>query len=247
MPRELKQEYISVLGNHHGKVFYELWQEWAGAQDRLNEYNRLYDVDNVGVLNTVAPGFFGDIQYILVDDLVLRLSRLTDRSRRSVSAHKLSKMFKKQREDLRQETTHHVEKASKYAESARDWRNRRIAHLDMRRVTENVPLKALTIRQIRKGLESVLDAMNVVSLEFCDSSIVNHVGSPPRVEMLISFLDSSVEAIRLIDSSILQGEMNHRAAKRFLDVLNTDDHDLKIAWKIIRLASHVRIEDGQNE
>lgn len=247
MPSALKEEYISVLGDHHGRVFYKLWQEWTGAKDRLDEYSRLYDVDNVGLLNIISPGFFGDIQYILIDDLVLRLSRLTDKNSRSVSVHKLSKMFKGHQEGLRKEAIVHAEEASKYAESAKDWRNRKIAHLDMRRILEDVPLKKLNIRQIRKGLESVLRAMNIVSLEFCGSSIVNQISSPPRVDMLVSFLDSSAEALRFIDSRILQGEMNHRAARRLLDVLSADEQDLEIAWKIMRLASHVRKEDGQNE
>lgn len=241
MPDAPKHKYIAALGDQNGKIFYNLWQEWAHAKDRLDEYNRLYSADTADLLNMISPGFFGDLQYILVDDLVLRLSRLTDKNRRSVSVHKLPRVFTDQ-PDLRQKTIDYAEKAAKYAESAKDWRNRKIAHLDMRRIAGGIPLKELNIRQIRKGLESVLGAMNVVELHVFGSGILNHVSSPARVDTLVSFLHSSVEAMRFIDSKILQGQPRYRAATALLDVVNGNEQDLEVARKIVRLAYRIRRE-----
>ena len=56
-----------------------LGSEWAGGVGRLNEFERLFgDAEHVELLNLVGGAFFADVQRILWDDQLLRLTRLTD-------------------------------------------------------------------------------------------------------------------------------------------------------------------------
>ena len=56
-----------------------LGKEWAAGLNRLNEFEHLFGrAEHVELLNFVGGAFFGEVQWVLLDDLQLCISRLTD-------------------------------------------------------------------------------------------------------------------------------------------------------------------------
>ena len=72
-----RQEYIDKLGRDFGNMLCDVHEEWTLALDRYQELMELFgDEKQVAILNAVGGTFFGDIQQVLSNDLILRLTRL---------------------------------------------------------------------------------------------------------------------------------------------------------------------------
>ena len=82
MSDKVKQEYVDKLGEEFGAVFHGLWNDWAWGVMRTQEFRVLFNnAEDVELLNAISGGgFLWDIQHILWDDLILRVTRLTDPS-----------------------------------------------------------------------------------------------------------------------------------------------------------------------
>ena len=80
MSDTVKQEYEEKLGEEFGGVFHRLWNDWAWGVLRIQEFRALFNnAEDVELLNAISGGgFLWDIQHILWDDLMLRVTRLTD-------------------------------------------------------------------------------------------------------------------------------------------------------------------------
>ena len=86
---KVKQEYQDKLGEEFGAVFHGLWNDWAWGVMRTKEFRELFsNAEDVGLLNAISGGgFLWDIQHIFWDDLILRVTRLTDLIRTSGKAN----------------------------------------------------------------------------------------------------------------------------------------------------------------
>ncbi|MDE0132307.1 MAG: hypothetical protein OXQ32_08635 [bacterium] len=76
-----KEDYIAALGEEFGRAFHEVWKEWIGAWIRHEELKEIGSPEGIGYLNSVAPQFFTDVQRLFWNDLMLYVSRLTDKSK----------------------------------------------------------------------------------------------------------------------------------------------------------------------
>ena len=76
----VRREHQDKLGEEFGTVYHGLWNDWAWGLLRIQEFRELFSsVTHVELLNAVTGGgFLWDVQHILWDDLMLRVSRLTD-------------------------------------------------------------------------------------------------------------------------------------------------------------------------
>ena len=139
MSDTVRQEYEDKLGAEFGAVFHGLWNDWAWGLMRANEFRELFgSAENVGLLNAISGGgFIWDVQHILWDDLMLRVCRLTDPigppGKNNLTVRKLPEFCENQA--LRSEVRSLVNTAVEAAAFARPWRNQRISHMDLARVT----------------------------------------------------------------------------------------------------------------
>ena len=80
MNDKVKQKYQDKLGETFGAVFHGLWNDWAWGVMRAQEFRELFsNKEDVELLNAISgEGFLWDIQHIFWDDLMLRVTRLTD-------------------------------------------------------------------------------------------------------------------------------------------------------------------------
>lgn len=195
---EIRQQYIDKLGPDFGEMFYTIQEEWVRALDRYQELMELFGQDGkqIALLNVIGPGFFADLQEVLSNDLILRLTRLTDTDNRAVSVCHLPR-FLRNRSDLKKQVELHVSQAKKHAASARIRRNRRIAHRDKSRPDESVKYEDL-----KAGLDSVHAALNVVETGFWKNHLMNEVVSQLRTAKFLIRLESLVKGVLFIESRI---------------------------------------------
>ena len=149
-----------------------LVHEWADGFDRLNEFEQLFgEAEHVELLNLVGGAFFADVQRVLWDDQLLRVTRLTDpkqtgkgdKAKDNLTVYRLLDFCESH--ELRKQVEEQVEVAKQAAEFARPHRNKRISHNDLDFAIGGSDLPSTTLRQIREALDAVHAVLQTVSRE----------------------------------------------------------------------------------
>lgn len=196
-----KEDYIAALGKDFGKAFYEVWKEWMGAWIRHEELKEVFgNQEDIGYLNSVAPKFFADVQQLFWNDLMLYVSRLTDKSKGALKLRSLEG-FLKDDPELRKQVRRHRKAAAKAAIPAGDWRSRRIAHSDRRLATGDPsanPLLTVQMETCKEVLDHVHKALEAIQYNRMDSSIANLVIYDPRGAGLVAYLKGLVDSVRFV-------------------------------------------------
>ena len=213
MGDKAKQEYQKKLGEEFGVVFHGLWSDRAWAVMRLQEYRELFgNTEHVALLNAISGGaFLRDIQHILWDDLMLRVTRLTDpictAGKSNLTVRRLPEFCKDEEAEFHQEVKERVDLAVRAAEFARDWRNRRISHRDLALAIESdaKPLASASLRRVEAALGEVHAVLRAISVHLLKEDIGNGVVTSPRARAFICYTQQLVEAVKYIDSIIDPG------------------------------------------
>lgn len=241
MSNKTKQKYIDKLGLEVAEMFEAIHEEWTMARDRHQELMEMFGKDEkrVAMLNALGAAFVNDLQEVLSNDLILRLTRLTDTGKNSVSVHHLPRFLRKH-PHLQKDVEKHVSQAKKHAESARDRRNHRIAHRDRWQ-----PGRPVRYGDLKAGLDSVYAALNVVEMGFWSNHLMNEVDNEMRTAQFVGCLESLVEAVLFIESRIdPTGETkpsNLDVAKAFLAKIGGDaDEDLGAILNLRMTARMIR-------
>lgn len=124
-----------------------IWQQVAWLHNKWEQYVELYGTkeSRVTLLNQAAPLFFRVVQDTLWEDVLLHIARLTDSPESMKKANLSIQRFPAVIDDgptkLAVETL--IDEALNASEFCRDWRNRHIAHRDLRLVLDEaaLPLK----------------------------------------------------------------------------------------------------------
>lgn len=136
---ETKAGNIDAMGGALGALYSELWQSLALIYSYWNEYVVLFGTkpQRIEILNRTAPFFFRMLQDELWEVSLLHLARLTDPptsigkgGRTNLTIQALPELIADQ--TLKDEVLRLVEIAIAQTEFCRDWRNRRIAHRDLK-------------------------------------------------------------------------------------------------------------------
>ena len=173
---EVKQEHIENLGSALGSLFHELWNEVAWLYMKWEEYVELFGKTptRIDLLNQSAPVFFKIVQDSLWEDVLLHISRLTDPPKSSGKKNLTiqclpSLVDEKIRETVSKQITYAIEKTR----FCRDWRNRHIAHRDLKLSMGKhaEPLEPASRAKVKDALESISKVLNVIS-EYYMKSII---------------------------------------------------------------------------
>ena len=208
MNDKVKQKYQDKLGEKFGAVFHGLRNDWAWGVMRAQEFRELFsNKDHVELLNAISGGgFLWDIQHIFWDDLMLRVTRLTDPIRTASKDNLTVRMLPDFCEDpeLCNEVLELGKDAVDAAGFARDWRNRRISHRDLTQaITPNAePLASANLHKITTALDKVHAVLNVISVHLLNENIANDALISPRVRAFLSYTRQLVNAVQYIDSFI---------------------------------------------
>ena len=206
-PNETLQGHIDALGDEKfGRVFYAVWSHWCEAKVRYEEYRELFGTqEDCDLLNAVAPQFFGYVHQVFWQDLVLHVTRLTDRSPKALRVQSLEKcLTKKDDRRLRAEVQTHRENAEKAARPLVDWRNRHIAHRSQSLVigTASTPLAPVRLVDCKEVLLHVLSAINAIERARMDGPTPDYASAHPSARGLLSHLRGLVEGVQFAASIV---------------------------------------------
>jgi AbiU2 len=222
---EAKTANIEKMGEPLGTLFSALWQEVAVLHFHWQEYVELFGTkpERIDLLNRAAPHFFRMLQDELWESSLLSLARLTDQSnsqgkqgRSNLTIQALPTLVADTK--LKDEVTKLVAEAIKLTEFCRDWRNRRIAHRDLKLALEQptMPLAAGSRAQVTDALKAIANVLNALELHYCDSTTRYDLGGPlGGATSLLYVLDDGlreqeVREMRFVEGKPLQDDLRRR-------------------------------------
>ncbi|MBW7956308.1 MAG: hypothetical protein H3C68_00320 [Deltaproteobacteria bacterium] len=216
MPEDLKQQYIVKMGEPLGKLFFALWNEVAWLHYKWNEYREFFDMkeSRIHLMNEAAPMFFRFFQDMLIDDILLRIARLTDppesRNKANLTITRLPKFIEEG--NITIEVQELISKALESATFCRDLRNKRIAHYDLKLALKEGAefVEPATKEKIQTALDSIVDVMNKVEYHFRRSTTFYEMGFVPNASVLqlLSLLKRGLKSKKEWLEKLKNGEFN---------------------------------------
>ena len=141
-------------------------------------YKQMYgtNVYRVELLNNTASNVFSEFQWLVMDNMILSLSKLTDpakmRGNWNLSLPYLyEEIINLNEVQLSEELGEILEELNNSVENFRKIRNKRIAHTDLAvAIDDNSPLPGVSRADITRALELVMDFLNKIELHYFDST-----------------------------------------------------------------------------
>lgn len=178
----------------------KLWNEIVSLYSVWSEYKYLFETseDRIVLLNACAGRFFGTVQWVMLREVILGISRLTDPIKTGkfdnmVISQLLSDPVIDNHFGLRADLTKAVDDAVAAAEVVRTHRNKYVAHLD--HATALDPslslLPGLTFARISEAVESIAAAYNVHSHGLREPHAVFDPLQEANASMVVAILEMS--------------------------------------------------------
>lgn len=223
-PAQIKSGNVEKMGTELGAIYSALWQDLARAHLHWKEYVELFGTnpERIELLNRAAPRFFRMLQDELWETSLLNLTRLTDRpktspkgGRENLTVKALPALIGDSK--VKAEVESLVETAEKATQFARDWRNRRIAHSDLKIALEEdtEPLAAASRGQVNSALKALAAVMNAIETHYHDSEVgydlISNVGGSA---CLLHVIDDGVAAAEKCAERRKQGDYNPKDFRR---------------------------------
>jgi hypothetical protein len=166
-------------------TFDALRNDLAWLQLKWSEYRELFGFseDRVNLLNRAAGLFFGMLQMLLWDDVLLHLCRMTDRTEIGDKTNLTIQMLPDFCDDpkLREDVSKLVTSATDTTKFARDWRNRRIAHNDLALALGEKGVERLEEAnrlQVSNAISAIHAVLNYFSMHVHKFELANEVAGP---------------------------------------------------------------------
>ena len=163
---DIKQEHLQAFGPTLGPLYYALYNEVTWLHAKWLEYRKLYaqSEKRVDLLNDAAAFFFGVVQNVLWEDILLHIARLTDPPNQggfdNLTLLRLPDAVADER--MGQELRGLVQTCRDRSQFARQWRNKRLAHSDLSRAIDvkAAPLPGMSRQHVEDILASFRLIMN---------------------------------------------------------------------------------------
>lgn len=203
-PEEVKDAMLTEMGPQLGVEFYELWNEVIWLHNKWLDYRSLYAKENetVDLLNEAAPQFFYGLQFIMWEDTLMHLCRITDPPQSCGHDNLVLRRLHNLVTDTNLKSTLSpiIDDIENKTAFARDWRHRRLAHLDLALATARItkPLEIASRQLVEDALSSIRNFMNGIDNHYRNSTTPYEHGiqSLGGVGALIYTLQRGVDAQR---------------------------------------------------
>jgi hypothetical protein len=199
--QEVLNEAISAMGSPLGDVYHALGDEVAWLHLKWSDFRELFaSADLVDVLNSAAPAFFHDLQRQSWEDLLMHLCRVTDRTKTfgkdNLTIRLLPDLVSSQQ--LKVELEPLINAAVDATDFARDWRNRRLAHEELRVGRNVTPLASAKFDYIDMALTAIRTVLNRLEQHYLNKTVSYEDTIPALggVQSLIAVVRKGVEARR---------------------------------------------------
>lgn len=184
---EAKKANIEKMGEPLGALYSALWQSVATIHFYWKEYAELFGTkpERIDLLNRAAPAFFRMLQDELWENSLLHLARLTDpanspgkQAPANLTIQALPALVTDPK--LKETVSELVAEAAKQTEFCRDWRNRHIAHRDLKLALEQptTPLAEGSRAQVKAALKAISDVLNTLDGHYFQSETRFDLGGP---------------------------------------------------------------------
>ncbi|UWU80726.1 hypothetical protein N2603_20345 [Bradyrhizobium huanghuaihaiense] len=186
---EAKTANVAKMGDELGEIYSALWQDVAVLHFDWHEYVELFGTKpaRIDLMNAAASHFFRLVQDRLWETTLLHLARLTDPAesmgkgsgRTNLTIRALSGLIDDA--PLKDRLAKLADEAVKLTEFARDWRNRHIAHRDLKLALEQAttPLAEASREDVKKALSAIAAVLNEAATHYTDSQTAfEHVAGP---------------------------------------------------------------------
>lgn len=157
----------TVLSPELNRVFEAVEHEVVWLHGRWIIFRQLFitDEDRIQVLMKTASSLFRIIHYVLVDDVILAICRLTDPAKtmgnyNNCSMPQIVELLRSTNPRLGDALDERYIELNAAADVFRSHRNKRIAHTDLDTVLSQNHLSDLTVDQIEAVLEMIRGFMN---------------------------------------------------------------------------------------
>lgn len=201
---ESRQHAIDAMGEDLGRFYHALSNELAWVYLKWGEYVALFGTkpSRIDLLNKAAGNFFRIIQDGLWEDVLLHIARLTDSPRSMGSMGKENLSIRGlppfiTKPEVRETIQGSIVAALTRSEFARDWRNRHIAHKDLKLALADgaEPLISASRAAVKDALAAIADVLNTLSREYLDSTtMLEGLGAYRGAESLLYVLDGGLRA-----------------------------------------------------
>jgi hypothetical protein len=171
-----QDEYVAHMGERLGRRFDELWQELAWLNVKWAEHVELFGTKEtrIKLLNESASLFFRIVQDTLLEDVLLHIARLTERSPFQGEGERLTVHILPGLVDvrIRKSVSELVKRAQLKASICKEWRDRHIAHRNAAlALKEAAPLEPITSQYVREALAAIGDVLNEVHRHYLGSDV----------------------------------------------------------------------------
>jgi hypothetical protein len=155
------------------ELYAPLWQEVAALFAKWNAFVRLFATaeSDLEVLNRAAGDFFALCQDVMLGDLILSVGRLTDEigtgRKTTLGLATLIQAIDASRHGvLRSDAEAKLVLAREKSAFAREWRNRRVAHLDLGTALETRadPLPDYTRAEVQQAVDAIGAVLNAIAI-----------------------------------------------------------------------------------
>ena len=195
-PEDSRAYYIARMGEPLGSFFAALWQDVAFLHLKWHQFVDLYgDENKVALLNQVSPLLFRLIQDIWWREIILHIARLTDPPKSAGKENFTLQRLPQLTTDrgLQVRLQHALNALEDKTAFCRDWRNRHVAHKDLRLALEktSTPLPPVTRKQIEEILAAITEIVNLVAEHFQEPPTIFEFAIK-EAEILLFHLEKSV-------------------------------------------------------
>lgn len=215
---ESLQQAIETMGEPLGRVYHALWNELAWAYLKWGEYVVLFGTkpSRIDLLNRAAGGFFRIAQDVLWEDVLLHITRLTEstRSKRRqndvLSIRGLPPLIN--RPDVQKDVHRAVSNACTSAKFAKDWRDRHIAHRELKRALADSaePLQPASRANVKEALAAIAEVLNTIAKAYLSTTVMfEWTDTRQGAEQLLYVLDDGLKAHQERLDRLKNGAVRH--------------------------------------
>jgi len=200
---QIKIQNMALMGDELGELYSALWQQVTWLYTKWGEYLTLFGTkqSRIELLNSTAPAFFKTVQDSLWEDVLLHITRITDSPKTAkkdnLSFLRLPGLILDSK--LKVTTEQLLTTAIDASAFARDWRNRRIAHSDLKLMLllSAEPLAAASRSHVQSTLSALAAVLNCISNSYLNSTTMFEFclePSPGGALTLLHYLHDGQEA-----------------------------------------------------
>ncbi len=205
------------MGEPLGALYYALWQSVAEIHSNWREYVELFGTkpERIDLLNRAAPAFFAMLQDQLWEGSLLHLARLTDRSKTlnnkdksNLTIHALPPLLSDV--NLKAHVDSLIAIATNGTKFAQDWRNRHIAHRDLKLALNpsTKPLAEASRGKVNSALIALANVLNALENHYFQSEVgYRHIEQHGGAVSLIYLIDFGLRAQESQQNRILAGKL----------------------------------------